>query len=207
MPAYPPIAHGPVSTPSRKRQELSRLPAVRILDVSQMYPGPEDPDLGTFVRQIEVALRARGHDVELAVLDRRAGGKRRWLELARRARGTARRFRPDVVHAHFLVPTGGIAALAAPGVPLVVTAHGQDVANVGQRASVRTATRAVVRRAAAVVAVSDYLRRRLEESIPEARGKVEVIDSGVDLERFRPLPPPEGETAYLCVGSLSECKN
>ena len=64
---------------------------MRILLVSQMYPGAEDPDLGVFVRQLEVALRERGHDVQPAVLDRRAGGKRRWLELARRARAAARR--------------------------------------------------------------------------------------------------------------------
>ena len=30
---------------------------MRILLVSQMYPGPADPDLGTFVAQLERALR------------------------------------------------------------------------------------------------------------------------------------------------------
>ena len=62
---------------------------VRILLVSQMYPGPDDPDLGAFVRQMELALRERGHDIDLAVLDRRSGGKRRYLELARRVRHAA----------------------------------------------------------------------------------------------------------------------
>jgi len=45
-----------------------------------MYPGPVDPDLGTFVREMELALRARGHELDLAVLDRRGGGKLRYLE-------------------------------------------------------------------------------------------------------------------------------
>jgi glycosyltransferase involved in cell wall biosynthesis len=180
---------------------------MKILLVSQMYPGREDPDLGAFVLGLELALRARGHDVALAVLDRRAGGKRRWIELARRARRGAVRFRPDVVYAHFLVPTGALAVLAAPRTPLVATAHGQDVANVGTVPGVRLATRAVVRRAAAVIAVSDYLRRRLEETVPEARGKVEVIDSGVDLERFEVTPAPAPPTRYLCIGSLTERKN
>ena len=180
---------------------------MRVLLVSQMYPGADDPDLGTFVRQVEVALRERGHELELAVLDRRAGGKRRWLELARRARAAAARFRPDVVYAHFLVPTGLIAATAAPRTPLVVTAHGQDVANLGEIPGVRAATRAVVSRADSVVAVSDYLRRRLEQQVPAARGKVAVVDCGVDLQRFRPEPPPAGPTAFVCVGSLSERKN
>src|SRR5919206_2814078 len=135
-----------------RRVKLARV--VRILLVSQMYPGPEDPDLGPFVRDLELALAARGHELERAVLDRRAGGKRRYAELARRAATTARRFRPDVVHAHFLVPSGLIAAVTSRA-PLVVSAHGRDVRNVGAVPGLASATRFVVRRAAAVVTVSD----------------------------------------------------
>ena len=179
---------------------------MKILLVSQMYPGPDDPDLGVFVQQLEHALEARGHELERAVLDRRAGGKRRHLSLARRTLSAARRFRPDVVYAHFLVPTGLVAALAGRA-PLVVTAHGRDVRNVGAFPGIRAATRLVVRRAAAVVAVSEYLRAELEAKVPEARGKTEVVSSGVDLERFRVLPAPASSPAFLCVGSLTERKN
>ena len=171
-----------------------------------MYPGPNDPDLGTFVAQIERALRERGHEVELAVLNRRAGGMRRYLELARRAREAGRRFRPDVVYAHFLVPSGLVAALASRA-PLVLTAHGRDVRNIGMIPGVGAATTYAVRRASTVVAVSDYLRRELEAKVPEARDKTEVIDSGVDLERFQITAAPEGQTAFLCLGSLTERKN
>ena len=188
---------------------------MRILLVSQMYPGPADPDLGVFVRQVEQQLAARGHEIERAVLDRRGGGKRRYLELARDTATAARRFRPDVVYAHFLVPTGLIAALAGRA-PLVVTAHGRDVRNVGWLPGIAAATRFVIRRAAAVVAVSDYLRRELEAKIPEARGKTEVIDSGVDLELFQGQDPATARVelgwngegpAFVCVGSLIERKN
>ena len=182
---------------------------MRILLVSQMYPGPDDPDLGAFVAQVERALAARGHEIERAVLDRRAGGKARYSQLAGRAVRAARSFRPDVVYAHFLVPAGLIAALSSRA-PLVVTAHGQDVRNVGAVRGVASATRHVVRRAASVVAVSDYLRRELESRIPEAIGKTEVIDCGVDLDRFPLLPArpaAEDGPAYLCVGSLTERKN
>src|SRR4051812_19792928 len=130
---------------------------MRILLVSQMYPGPDDPDLGVFVAQLEDALCERGHEVERAVLDRRAGGKRRYATLAARTLGAARRFRPDVVYAHFLVPAGLTAALASRA-PLVVTAHGRDVRNVGAILGIRALTRLTVRRAVAVIAVSDYLR-------------------------------------------------
>jgi glycosyltransferase involved in cell wall biosynthesis len=179
---------------------------VRILLVSQMYPGPDDPDLGVFVAQLEKALRERGHELERAVLDRRAGGKRRYATLAARTLQAARRFRPDVVYAHFLVPAGLTAALAGRA-PLVVTAHGRDVRNVGAIPGIRALTRLTVRRAAAVIAVSDYLRRELETKVPEARGKTEVIDSGVDVERFSVEPAPEGGPHFLCLGALSDRKN
>jgi glycosyltransferase involved in cell wall biosynthesis len=177
---------------------------LRILIVSQLYPGPADPDLGTFVAQQERVLRQRGHEVDLAVLDRRAGGKLRYLELARRARAARR---PDVVWAHFLVPSGLIASKLAA--PLVVTAHGRDVRNIGSIPGVAHLTRAVVRRACSVIAVSEYLRRELEERLPEARGKTEVVDSGVDLEQFSaPRPAARLDSpAFLHVGTLSERKN
>ena len=180
---------------------------MRILLVSQMYPGPADPDFGVFVERLGLALRERGHELDLAVIDRRAGGRRRYRRLLRDARAAALRHRPDVVYAHFLVPAGLIASYATDA-PLVVTAHGQDVRNIGSIRGVRSATRRVVRRAAAVVAVSDYLRRELEAKLPEARGKIEVVDCGVDLERFRLEPRATGAgPGFLCVGSLTARKN
>jgi glycosyltransferase involved in cell wall biosynthesis len=177
---------------------------VRILLVSQMYPGPDDPDLGSFVAQMEHALRERGHEIDLAVLDRRAGGKLRFLELRKRVRAAPR---PDVVWAHFLVPSGLIASKVRA--PLVVTAHGRDVRNIGAIPGVAYLTREVVRRASTVIAVSEYLRHELEERLPEARGKTEVVDSGVDLERFHAVKPAEQleSPAYVHVGSLTERKN
>ena len=179
---------------------------MRILLVSQMYPGPSDPDLGVFVAQLENALRERGHEIERAVLDSRSGGRRRYATLAARTFQAARRFRPDVVYAHFLVPAGLTAALASRA-PLVVTAHGRDVRNVGSIPGIATLTRRTVAKAATVIAVSDYLRRELEAKVPEARGKTEVIDSGVDLERFRVEPPPADGPRFVCLGALTERKN
>jgi glycosyltransferase involved in cell wall biosynthesis len=187
---------------------------VRILLVSQMYPGPQAPDLGTFVADLEAGLAARGHELARAVVDRR-GGRSRHLELAYDVASTARRFRPDVVYAHFLVPAGLLAALLGRA-PVVVTAHGQDVANAERLRAVQAATRLVVRRAGGVIAVSDWLRGRLEAVVPEAVGRVEVIDCGVDLDRFAPSDAGEARarvgwdpdgTAFVFVGALSERKN
>jgi glycosyltransferase involved in cell wall biosynthesis len=114
---------------------------------------------------------------------------------------------PDVVWAHFLVPAGLIAS--SVDAPLVVTAHGRDVRNIGAVPGLTVLTRRVVERASTVIAVSDYLRRELELKLPEARGKTVVIDSGVDLERFAANGSAgEGERpAFVCVGNLTERKN
>jgi glycosyltransferase involved in cell wall biosynthesis len=55
--------------------------------------------------------------------------------------------------------------------------------------------------------VSDYLRSELVAKVPEALGKTEVVNSGVDLERFVSSPPPDGPTRFLCIGALAERKN
>ncbi|HUP32786.1 MAG TPA: glycosyltransferase [Gaiellaceae bacterium] len=183
---------------------------MRILLLSQMYPSAEEPDFGVFVQGLERELAARGHELRRVVLDRRGGGKLRHARLALRAVREARRFRPDVVYAHFLFPTGfsGLLAARAARAPLVVTAHGQDVANLTRYPFVRPPSRRVVRGAAAVVAVSAWLRRELERSLPEAAGKTDVVDCGVDLVRFPVLARTAGPgPAFVCVGSLIERKN
>ena len=155
---------------------------VRILLVSQMYPGPADPDLGV-VRRAARARAARARPRARARGDRspRRAGSSGTSTCGAGSRAAAP---PDVVWAHFLVPSGLLAASVEA--PLVVTAHGRDVRNVGEIPGIAALTRRVVRRATTVIAVSDYLRRELELKVPDARGKTDVIDSGVDLERFRP---------------------
>jgi glycosyltransferase involved in cell wall biosynthesis len=191
---------------------------MRILLVSQMFPSPVAPDFGVFVEQIAVELEAQGHELERAVIDHRGGTPLKFGSLTARAIAAARRFRPDAVYGHFLFPAGASAALAARvgGARLVVTAHGRDVRNIGSIRGVASATQGVVRRADAVIAVSDYLRRELEAKLPAARSKTTVIDCGVDLERFRHRDPEplrqelgwQGEGPfYLCVGTLDERKN
>ena len=188
---------------------------MRILLVSQFWPGPADPDLGVFVVQVVRELEARGHEVDRAVVDRRGGSPARHPRLVAEAVRLALRRRPDVIFAHFLVPAGAAAALAslASRTPLVVMAHGQDVRNAQARPAVRAATRAVLRRASAVIANSAFLRDRL----PPTATPVEVVDCGVDLERFAAADAAAArdalglgdvpEPVFLFAGSLVERKN
>ncbi len=96
--------------------------------------------------------------------------------------------------------------------PLVVTAHGQDVRNVGA-----VPRRRLGQHAMSFAAPPRSLRSPTisagswKSRIPEAIGKIDVIDCGVDLDRFPLLPArsslEDGPGAYLCVGRLTERKN
>jgi glycosyltransferase involved in cell wall biosynthesis len=191
---------------------------VRILVVTQMWPSPEQPDLGSFLVPLTREIGALGHEVEVASISQRGGSRAKYLRLAREARSTARRFLPDVVFAHFLFPAGaaGVLAARAAGAPAVVMAHGQDVANLGRIPGVTAATSWVLRRSAVAIANSRWLADRLTEWIPAAEEKLEVADCGVDLEAFAPRPAAEARRelgwdgegpAFLSVGSLIERKN
>ncbi len=191
---------------------------MRILLVTQMWPSADEPDLGSFLVPVVRGLEARGNDVEVVAISARGGSRSKYLRLTRAAVAAARRRRPDVVFTHFLFPAGAAGAVAArlAGVPFVVMAHGQDVANLGAIPGVTAATRWVVARADAVIANSRWLADRLSDRIPAAASKLTVADCGVDLEAFSPRAAGparaklgwEGEgPALLCVGSLIERKN
>src|SRR6188472_1424028 len=103
--------------------------AMRILLVTQMWPTPVDPDLGSFLVPVVRELRAGGHEVEVCAVARRGGPPTKYARLLGAAVAAARRTRPDVLFAHFLFPAGaaGLAAARVARAPLVVMAHGQDV--------------------------------------------------------------------------------
>ena len=99
----------------------------------------------------------------------------------------------DVVHAHWVVPSGAMAALAldGSGPPLVVSLHGSDVFLSERSGVARLGARRAFRAAARVTACSRDLSER---SLPlGARSAPEVIPYGVASEVFRPDPAGGGD--------------
>ena len=190
---------------------------MRICCISNMYPSAGEPDYGAFVADMCEALEHRGHRVAIAAIASRATGRvrtptkyaRLLLDAVRAARGA------DVVYAHYLFPTGSIAAIAAAiaRVPWVVTAHGGDVANLANP-GVRRATRLSIARADTVIAVSrDLVDRMRTAGLTPAR--IAVVNMGVDVERFVPadraaarsrLGLPVGPPLLLAVGGITDRK-
>lgn len=102
-----------------------------------------------------------------------------------KAMRVAQKRRATVMHGHWVVPGGGIAAAARPSLPLVVSLHGSDVFVAERVAVARRVATKVFRRAGAVTACSaDLGRRAIALGAPGDR--VEVVPYGVDVTRFRP---------------------
>lgn len=124
------------------------------------------------------------------------------------ARRAIRHWRPDVVHAHWLVPQGAVAALLCPPrrLPFAVTSHGADLFSLGA-GPLPALKRWVVRRAGAVTVVSEAMRTELGR-LGVTPDRVAVQPMGVDLrERFRPDPDrPRSPGEILFVGRLVEKK-
>ena len=119
----------------------------------------------------------------------------------RTARAVARRHGATVMHGHWVIPGGPVAAAAAPHLPLVISLHGSDVYVAETVKLARLVARRVSARAGAVTACSADLGRRAE-ALGAERARVEVVPYGVDADRFRPDPLVRARRrASLGVGS------
>lgn len=121
-----------------------------------------------------------------------------------------RRCRVDVIHAHWLIPQGVVAALlrSLPGkrVPFLVTSHGADLYALKGRL-MESIKLFVADRASTVAVVSGAMRRRLV-GMGVRMDKAAVMPMGVDLEsRFVPdLSVARSGREILFVGRLVEKK-
>jgi phosphatidylinositol alpha-1,6-mannosyltransferase len=106
-----------------------------------------------------------------------------WLALPR----VVRRERIDLINAHWIVPQGMTAAQwrARLKVPVVVTAHGADVAWLDRTRHGRRIARYVFDRADGFIADSQYLATRTEEIVGRAIPHA-AIPMGVTTSLFQP---------------------
>lgn len=103
----------------------------------------------------------------------------------RMTRRVAHRTNADLVHAHWVIPSGAIGAAAAGSRPLIISLHGSDVFVAERSALARRAARVAFRRAAWVTACSEDLASRAER-LGADPGRLTVIPYGVDTGRFAP---------------------
>jgi glycosyltransferase involved in cell wall biosynthesis len=124
-----------------------------------------------------------------------------------------RRLRPNVIHAHNwgAWPDIALARMASlRPAPLIFSFHGlPDGGQMPGRR--RLAFRILARVTTRLFAVSEGSRRLLVEHVGLPACRVDVINNGVDTERFAPAPggsrAPGGRTIVGTVGSLTPVKN
>ena len=104
-----------------------------------------------------------------------------------KARRVAEKRGATIMHAHWVIPGGVMAALAAGALPLVVSLHGSDVYVAERHAVVGRMARAVFSRAGWVTACSDDLRTRAI-ALGATAARTEMLPYGVDVNRFTPDP-------------------
>ena len=113
------------------------------------------------------------------------------------------------IHAHWLIPQGVTAVIAActaaSAPPVLTTSHGGDL--YGLRGSVfQRLKRSVVRRSAAVTVVSRSMAEDLRQ-MKASDTDLHVIPMGVDLQqRFIPAPQADDGAKLLYAGRLVEKK-
>lgn len=155
---------------------------MRALIVTSMYPRPDRPGLGSFVRD-QVSALLEMPDLEVELFTFRSAGARSYLAAARDLREHYRDSHFDVVHAHF-----GLSAWPAASVRATVhgvTLHGTDLHHPRSRAI----TLAALPFMDVVGPVSEELMARIPRRL--VRGRLEVLPTGVATDRFQPTPRSE----------------
>jgi glycosyltransferase involved in cell wall biosynthesis len=156
---------------------------VRVLVVTNLWPTPDAPARGGFVRdQVEALKAIDGLEVETFTF---GTGTSEYLAAARTIRKRYKGEQFDLIHAHYGLC--GWTALALRGAPHVVTFHGTDLAH----RYVRPLSRALARLIDLSAPVSSTLARA---GLPRTQSRIAVLPTGVNLDRFQRVDRREART-------------
>jgi glycosyltransferase involved in cell wall biosynthesis len=191
---------------------------LRALQLTNMYPSPEQPSFGVFIQSQVESLARCGIDSEVVEIQGYRSGLN-YLRALAMLPARARAAEYDIVHVHF-----GYAALAAIGVaglPTVISFCGADLLGRPDESGRRSAAslvlaelgRQAARRADAVIVKSAEMARALGP----AHADVEVIPNGLDFGLFKPIPradarqqlgwPQDAEILFFPANAQERRKN
>lgn len=117
-----------------------------------------------------------------------------------------RKIKPAAIHAHWVIPQGLIATIAAPNVPLLVTTHGGDIYALNTKPLLKL-KRWVFARANAITTVNSDMKAQLV-SWGQPADKILLLPMGVDTEQVQQIAKTKTKVAgqLLVIGRLVEKK-
>ena len=177
--AYLPLSQTFIHTQLRAQSDLEQLVVTRRVENPGSFEFEPVWQLDRLSRRLDSRLPAAG-------------------VFRRRIVGPLRRFRPDVIHAHFgwMGPEAAVAARRL-GVPLVVAVHGRDVyAPLYRPGSAREAYAGLFRSGATFTCVGPRAAEELVSAgcSPE---RLRIVPVGVDLSRFPFAPAPRADPLVI----------
>ncbi len=189
-----------------------RSPADHTVDLrTYRYIWPERLHILGYSRTIEGNVRFRKRVLMLSPFLFLAG--------YRAFKRLVREKKPDVLHAHWILPNGFLAALVsrATGVPLIIQLHGSDVFTAEKNAVFRRMALFAASRASVIVSPSPDLSSRLE-AMGVDTSRVRIVPNTVDagfadhvtseaVEKLRKhIGVPEGARVLLAMGRMVHVK-
>ncbi|WP_017726210.1 glycosyltransferase [Halalkalibacterium ligniniphilum] len=168
---------------------------IRVLVLSNMYPGKDSKTFGIFVKNQVEALRAKGAEVDVVAVQNPSMSKPDVMKkYAKWAAQTLASFltkgrQYDVVHAHYVFPTGMLALLFKKvfKTRLIVTAHGGDINRMAKKNQrIRRWTETILHEADHVITVGTELYDEVQREFHVPKDRLSVINMGVNLEVFQP---------------------
>lgn len=151
---------------------------------------------------LRAAERWRGMEIRRvglssALEDRNAGAFRRLCE---QTRGLRREFRPDVEVTYLSGPIIALQEMAGRGSPAPrITSIQTSVEAILEPGGETTR---MLSRSAAILAVSEHVRRRICARAPELAQRVHLLPNCLPMPDLAPAPPPMAPPVILCLGRL-----
>lgn len=196
----------------------------KIVVFSNMYPSPQHPTFGLFVKNQVGLLQSAGMDVDVVAIQNPGKGKiqalkkymtwfcRSFLYMMKH------RKRLSLTHSHYVFPTGVLSLIGKKvfGIPYIVTVHGGDIDKMAAKNQrIADMTKNILRQAESVIVVGDKLREDVINSFGVSETNVHVMSMGVDTSVFNyvakveareKLGLPIEEKMLIFVGNVIQAK-
>ena len=108
-----------------------------------------------------------------------------FLNMLTEMRRVAKNYKIDLIHAHWVIPSGFLASLGCGKIPVVTTLRGSDIKKFGKQRMFKYPIIYALKRSTKIVALSNDLKQDAID-LGTKSDKIYVIPGGVDVNKFRP---------------------